>query len=251
MLRVTFIHHSSFVVETDTRQLVFDYFPACTYSDVTFHGKEPVFSAEKPVYVFASHSHKDHFSLDVLRWAENRDDVHYIFSKDIRLGKNYLIRNGYDPEIRKQIKFVSPASEYEIDDMKVKTLLSTDVGVAFVVETDGIRIYHAGDLSMWNVDWEGDPMYSDIYGGGYKKQIKRLWHKHIDVGFVLLDPRMGDGAYAGIDYFVENVDCDLVFPMHCWEDYSVIQRFKRRPQMARFKDKIVDIDRDNIIFNVE
>ena len=80
MLRVTFIHHSAFVVETDTKHLVFDYFPACTYADVTFHGKEPVFAAGKPIYVFASHSHKDHFSMEVLKWAEKRDDIFYIFS---------------------------------------------------------------------------------------------------------------------------------------------------------------------------
>lgn len=250
MLRVTFIHHSSFVVETDTKQLVFDYFPACSYDNVTFHGKEPVFSAEKPVYVFASHAHKDHFSLEVLRWAEKRDDVHYIFSKDIRLGKNYLERNGIDPDVRNLIKFVKPLNDYEIDDLKVKTLLSNDAGVAFIVETDGITVYHAGDLSIWNVDEDGNTVYSDIYGGGYKKQIRHLENKHIDIGFVVLDPRIGAGAYAGLDYFVQRVDCDLIFPMHCWEDYSIIEKFKRRPQVARFKDKIVDIDRDNIIFNI-
>ena len=250
MLRVTFIHHSSFVVETDTKQLVFDYFPACTYNDVIFHGKEPVFSAEKPVYVFASHSHKDHFSPDVLKWAAERD-VHYIFSKDIRLSKNYLIRNGYDPQIRDLIKFVKPLNDYEIADMKIKTLLSNDAGVAFLVQTDGLTIYHAGDLSVWNVDEDGNPLYSDIYGGGYKKEMRHLENKHIDLGFVVLDPRMGAGAYAGLDYFVQRIDCDLIFPMHCWEDYSIIEKYKRRPQVARFRDKIVDIDRDNIIFNVD
>lgn len=251
MLRVTFIHHSAFVVETDTKQLVFDYFPACTYTDVTFHGKEPVFSAGKPIYVFASHSHKDHFSLDVLKWAEKRDDVFYIFSKDIHLGRNYLIKNGYNPEIRKKIKFIGAPADFETDSLKVHTLISTDAGAAFLVETDGLTIYHAGDLSVWNTGEDGNEMYRDLYSGGYKKQIRHLENKHIDIGFVVLDPRMGAGAYAGIDYFVENIDCDLIFPMHCWEDYSIIEKFKRRPQMARFKEKIIDIDRDNVIFDIE
>ena len=125
------------------------------------------------------------------------------------------------------------------------------VGVAFLVQTDGLTIYHAGDLSVWNVDEDGNPLYSDIYGGGYKKQMRHLENKHIDLGFVVLDPRMGAGAYAGLDYFVQRIDCDLIFPMHCWEDYSIIKKYKRRPQVARFRDKIVDIDRDNIIFNVD
>lgn len=250
MLRVTFIHHGAFVVETDTKQLVFDYFPSGTYINAVFHGKEPVFSAGKPIYVFASNCHKDQFSPEVLRWAE-KYDVHYIFSRDIKLGKKYLIENGYDPAVRNNIKFIGPVSDYNTPDIKVHTLLSNDAGVAFLVETDGLTIYHAGDLSIWNVSEDGKELYREIYDGGYKKQIKHLSRRHIDIGFVVLDPRLGAGAYDGIDYFVQNIDCDLIFPMHCWENYSIIQKFKRRPQVAPFRDKIVDIDRDNIIFDIE
>lgn len=242
MLRVTFIHQSSFVVETDTKQIVFDYFPASAIREPVFHGKEPLFSADKPLYVFASNCHGDHFSTEVLKWAEERE-THYFFSSDIRpvLGKGQ----------GQNIKYLGPNASCEINGVRVTTLRSNDAGVAFIVETDGLTIYHAGDLSVWNVDSDGNRLYADLYGGGYKRQIRGLENRHIDIGFVVLDPRIGAGAYKGIEYFLTHVDCDLVFPMGCWEDYRAIESFRRLPQIVRLKDKVISIDRDNIIFNID
>ena len=61
MLRVTYVWHSCFVVELDKSILVFDYFPKEAVETVHFEGKMPELDANKHIYVFASHSHKDHF----------------------------------------------------------------------------------------------------------------------------------------------------------------------------------------------
>ena len=90
-----------FVVELDKSILVFDYFPKEAVETVHFEGKMPELDANKHIYVFASHSHKDHFSLEVLRWWKNIRGSVIFFSKDIRLGRAYLLRNGFDPEIKK------------------------------------------------------------------------------------------------------------------------------------------------------
>ena len=107
MLRVTYVWHSCFVVELDHHILVFDYFPKEAVETVHFEGKMPELDANKHIYVFASHSHKDHFSLEVLHWKEKYPKINYIFSKDIRLGRAYLMRHGIDPAIKKEIQFVS------------------------------------------------------------------------------------------------------------------------------------------------
>ena len=57
-MKITYIHHSSFVVEDKTENghqivLIFDY----------FEGTLPEFSPEAYLYVFASHKHADHFNL--------------------------------------------------------------------------------------------------------------------------------------------------------------------------------------------
>ena len=150
MLRVTYVWHSCFVVELDKSILVFDYFPKEAVETVHFEGKMPELDANKHIYVFASHSHKDHFSLEVLRWREKYPQISYIFSKDIRLGRAYLLRNGFDPEIKKQIHFVSVIEKYEVGDLVVETLRSTDAGVAYLVQAEGLIIYNSCDLHKLN-----------------------------------------------------------------------------------------------------
>lgn len=251
MLRVTFIHHSAFVVETEHRTLVFDYFPSEDFPEQEFHGKKPVFAADKPIYVFASHGHRDHFSREVLRWGEKRKDMTYIFSRDIRVSRLSLLKDGMDPTLRKRIRFMLPVSDLELDGMKIHTLRSTEVGVAFYVECDGYHFYHAGDLNEWNVSEGGGSLFTEIYTGGYEKEIRYLRDKHIDLAFVVLDPRLGTGAYKGMDVFLNAVQADLVFPMHLWERFDLVRTYKKRPQVSAFWDKIVDVDRDNVIFEIE
>ena len=82
-MKITYIHHSAFCVETGGRAFVFDYYrgdyiPSCVYC-----GKMPEFPADMPVYVFASHEHGDHFDVEVLKWKEKYPNIRYIFAKEI------------------------------------------------------------------------------------------------------------------------------------------------------------------------
>ena len=151
MTKVYYLMHSSFVVELDDRYLLFDYFNRDVCADVvSYRGSLPEFDPNKKLYVFASHSHKDHWWLENLRFADSRDNVKFILSKDIRLGRNYLIRNGFDLSIKQKITFVAPLKKYHVDDMTIETLRSTDAGVAFVINVGDMNIYHAGDLNWCN-----------------------------------------------------------------------------------------------------
>ena len=51
-MKVTYIHHSSFMAELEHAALLFDY----------FEGEIPAVEGDKPLFVFASHRHGDHFS---------------------------------------------------------------------------------------------------------------------------------------------------------------------------------------------
>lgn len=114
---------------------------------------------------------------------------------------------------------------YTLDnDTEVDTLLSNDSGVAFIVKTREGTIYHAGDLNDWY--WEGEPETDNQrLTSAYRAEIRKIKGMYFDVAFVPLDPRQ-EGHYAdGILYFLENVDCNAIFPMHYWGDASVIKRF--------------------------
>ena len=252
MFRVYFIMHSCFIVELENKYLLFDYFDKETVAPtVEFSGALPELDDSKYLYVFASHSHKDHWWLDILRWASLRDNIKYILSKDIRLGRNYLLRNGFDISIKEKIQFVSPLNKYNIDGMEIETLRSTDAGVAFVISVDGKNIYHAGDNNWWNAEGRGE-LFGEMYGRDYRRSLKPYLNRHFDLGFVVLDPRMGeDGYFLGLDYFIKNIDCDYIFPMHMWGDYGWINRFKSRPDIVGLSDRVMDIDRENMIFEIE
>ncbi len=252
MVRVYYVMHSCFILETDDRYLLFDYFDKELIKDtIDFKGSLPKLDADKKLYVFASHCHKDHWWLETLRWADTKSNIKYILSKDIRLGRNYLLRNGFDLSIKEKIQFVSPLNTYRVDDMTIETLRSTDAGVAFVINTNGMNIYHAGDLNWWNAEGRGE-LYGEVYGREYKRALKPILNRYFDIAFVVLDSRMGEeGYYLGMEYFLKNVECGNIFPMHMWGDYKWIERFKQRPQIANLRDRIVDIDQENMIFEIE
>ena len=60
----------------------------------------------------------------------------------------------------------SPAKEIELDGMKIRTLRSTDEGVAFFVRFKEMTIFHAGDLNWWH--WEDE---SEAYNEMMRREL--------------------------------------------------------------------------------
>ena len=249
-MKVTFVHHSCFIVELEEKTLVFDYFNGERINGYHFTGNLPEFDKEKPLYFFASHKHQDHFDLNALKWIEKYPDMHFVLSKDIKLGANYLKRNGIREDIKNYITFVKPLMKYEVGDLKIKTLASTDAGVAFLVEADGQTIYHAGDLNDWSMEGAGDIINGKMKRD-YRRALKELEGVHIDVAFVVLDGRLASHQFDGFDYFMQHVDADVIFPMHMWRDYSAIAKYKAQSKNIRFIERIVDITGENEEFVME
>ena len=132
-MKLTYIFHSGFVLEAEQSILVFDYW--LDPSGVM----DGVLRSEKPMYVFSSHFHEDHFTKDIFEWKKQREGVTYILSKDIykhrRASKD-------DADV-----WLAKGGIWSDDTISVWALGSTDSGVSWIVETEGKRIFHAGDLS--------------------------------------------------------------------------------------------------------
>ena len=75
----------------------------------------------------------------------------------------------------------------------------------------------------------------------YHAEIDRIAGRHFHLAFVPLDPRLSDGYHLGLDYFLEKTEADHIFPMHMWEDYQIIQSYKKTPFGRRFAGKIEDV----------
>ncbi len=207
---VDYLGHSGFLVETDHALMLFDYY----VGDLALIDQKP---AEKPLFVFASHAHADHFRPAVFRLNGHGRDVRFLLSDDIR-GKRSV------PESADCL-FLGPDRVYGIPGLgTVSTLLSTDEGVAFLVRTEDAIVYHAGDLNWW--DWEGeDPEWLASQEKVYKREISTLKDERIDVAFVVLDDRLEDRFAEGMEWFLSVCSADYVFPMHFWKDRERIRRF--------------------------
>ena len=246
-MQVIFIHHSCFLVEIDEKVLIFDYFDGNKVNGYHFTGKIPQYEPDTPIYMFASHSHHDHYDMDILRWSEHYSNIKYIFSKDIKISPNFLTKHGIDPAVREKVTFVGVDKKYEVDDLKIETFRSTDAGVAFYVDVRGVSLFHAGDLNNWN--WEGaGGLVNGKIEREFNFQIRKLAKRPLNLAFVVLDPRLEKNQYDGIDYFLRTTDAEYVFPMHMWQDYSSIGAYKKRITNKEMRERIVDISRENQVF---
>ncbi len=243
-MKVTFVHHSCFCVEIESKVFIFDYFQGDRIEGFSFGGSLPEFSRDQEIYVFSSHQHRDHFDLAIFSWQEKYPKIQYILAKDIRLGDNYLIRNGVDPKAKDRIHFLKGNASLELDGILVETFPSTDEGVAFVVTVAGKSIYHAGDLHLWH--WEGEEdVFNQYQEKTYKRQIDKLAGRHIDIAFVVIDQRLGDATFWGIKYFMEHVQADHVVPMHLWQNYGLIGQLQSLQEAASDRERIVVVEKEN------
>ena len=206
-MKVTYLDHSGILVEIKDCYCIFDY----------YKGELPPLDKEKDVIVFCSHSHNDHYNpliFDLLNQRGMRYQA--VLANDIS-DENRLSKIKHS--------FVKPDECYQFDGgIQVETLLSNDSGVAFIVSTDEGMIYHGGDLNDWY--WEGEPEEENRdLRTIYHTEIGKIKGRHFDVAFVPLDPRLEAHYADGLLYFLENVDCDAVFPIHYWGEPAVIQRF--------------------------
>ncbi|MCI9224607.1 MAG: MBL fold metallo-hydrolase [Acutalibacter sp.] len=229
-MKVTFILHSGYFVELDSCCLLFDY----------YQGEIP--RSQKPLYVFASHHHEDHFSPEVFKEARPGRQVHFILSNDI-------FQSRVPEELREAALFVKPYETYELEGLRLATLKSTDDGVAFLIECESRRFYHAGDLNCWV--WEGAPKWqNDQMKEAYKNELKLLEGKAIDVAFVPLDPRQDADFDLGMRYFFEAAGAEHVFPMHMWGDYTVVPLFKSTPTYREYAPRVMDVKEPGQVFEI-
>ncbi len=241
-MKVTYVYHSCFVIEFENVVFVFDY----------FQGEIPAFDKSKEVIFFASHKHHDHFSMEIFKAIEKYDKVTFVLSSDISLSCNYMLRHGYGEGIMSHIIKVGKNQSVTLTvankELKVETLTSTDQGVAFLLQYEDKTIYHAGDLNWWA--WPGETKeYNIDMELKYKHEINKLKDKEINIAMVVLDPRQEELYWQGFDYFMRTTNTLQVFPMHCWEDYRIIDSMVQRRESESYRNQMIIITEEGQTFD--
>ncbi len=153
------------------------------------------------------------------------------------MSQNYRRKIGMPIEAEKCILYMGKNQTYELKNIRVQTLTSTDEGVAFFIECEGKSIYHAGDLNWWT--WKGETKEEFLeMKKRFQGEIQKIKGKYFDLAFLPLDPRQEEKFYWGFDYFMRNTNTKLAYPMHFWGELEVIERIKNLDCAKEYWDKI-------------
>ena len=87
-MKVTYLGHSGFLLETDAAYFMFDY----------YIGKIPELNKEKPLLIFSSHRHPDHYNREIWKLRKQYPKVQYILSKDINFSQKAVTKLGLTEE---------------------------------------------------------------------------------------------------------------------------------------------------------
>lgn len=227
-MKITYIGHSGFLIELEDVCFLFDY----------YKGDIPEISEGKALVIFVSHKHADHYNPEIFRLVEKYPKVQFVISKDVRLKWKLLEYKEKNIDLESHIFAASKNMEQSImlsngKELKLETLKSTDEGVAYFLTYCEKTIYHAGDLNLWI--WEGESkQYNNNMRKAYFTELEKLKDKKIDIAFVPLDPRLEKHAFEGLASFMEYTESNCVFPMHFWDEFSIIPAFlKKYPEYSK------------------
>lgn len=213
-MKVTYIYHSCYLLEFKDFMVVIDFFKDVIKEDENiFWIKDYVLSQDKELYVLSTHSHADHYNSEILSWKSEKNDIHYIFSKEIadslRIDDN-------------QIVFLDKLQKYNDYNLSVTAFGSTDVGASFLLDVEGKKIFHAGDLNNWHWKEEVPIPEATGYETCFLCELELL-AENVDQLFLVMfpiDPRLGKDYMLGAEQLLKRFSVDYLLPMHFGEDYD-------------------------------
>lgn len=235
MMQITYLDHSGFMVEMEEVVFLFDY----------YKGEIPETDSEKPLFIFVSHGHYDHYKKEIFRFADRKKEPYYIVPEEIEIPGEWEAKLSGEHLIR-----TIPGETYEADGCRIRTLRSTDEGVAYLVLHQDRTIYHAGDLNWWHWEGEEEP-FNKMMRRNYQREINKLEDQKIDVAFVPVDPRLEAQYCWGLDYFMRHTRTSKVFPMHFWGEYGIFDRLEQEDCTEAYRERIVRIEREGQTFELE
>lgn len=217
-MKLTYIYHSGFAVESDRCNIIIDYFKDSeTLTKGIVH--DVLLKSDKKLYVLSTHSHADHFNKDILKWREKKHDIQYIFSKDI-------LDNGLADF--KDAVYLNKLESFEDELIEVKAFGSTDIGGSFLICYDNKSIFHAGDLNNWHWDEESTQEEIQEAEGNYLKELDLLsnYVSYLDLVMFPVDARLGKNYMKGAQQFIDRIKVGTFVPMHFSKEYETANAFK-------------------------
>jgi len=245
-LKICYTGHSGWVLLFEDKVLIIDYWSQGekikeeSLSNGFINTNE---FKNKKVYVFATHDHGDHYDTTILAWQKDIKNIQYIY--------------GFKPEdswIHKDKGYHGPSFTYiednksrTIDDIKITTIKSDDTGQGFLIELNGMKVFHPGDHALFNEETKAI----------YKKEIDFIAEKtkSVDIAFL---PVTGcpsrwqkEKIVEGFFYVVDKLNPQKVFPMHAFGREHLLREFAEIGKKKNYSNQIICVENkgDHFTYN--
>ncbi len=237
------LFHSGVAVETGEGFLVFDYYndtPAGVSRNISSGVLSAGdFSGRNSIYVFVSHNHSDHYNPVIFDWQRTNPGIKYILSDDIQEGLN-----------GENIFFMKKYQNFKLDRLEIKSFGSTDQGLSFLVKTDNLTIFHAGDLNWWH--WkEFSREEQEREERDFKEEIAKIEGEEIDIAFIPVDPRLEEYYYLAGDYFARRINPELLIPIHFGDNFGITSRFAGKIEDLPVRAAVIGDRGERIVYEKE
>lgn len=206
-MKITYIHHSCYVAEGEKALVVFDYWED---PEGTLH--EMLSRTDKRVYFVVSHFHEDHYNAAILDWQLHHEPARIIISYDTKKRRRV--------EAERCAAVMHFGDVYEDDGLRLTALRSTDVGVSYMLEMEGEKAFHAGDLNNWY--FEGGEEHLKVSAremeGLYLSIVKEVAERFVEVDHLMfpIDPRLKQHTLRGVAQWLRRIPTRALYPMHTW-----------------------------------
>lgn len=199
---IWYLGHSGWGIRTSNHFLIFDYFEGLSKPDKPCLKNgyiDPVELAkvlgDTKIFVFSSHEHGDHYDTTIFGWREVFDNITYVL--------------GHQPENQNGYEYLPPHTDKSIGDIHIWTINSTDAGVGYLIDVDGLTIFHAGDHANREIGLQAD--YTDEID--YLSEL----NKPIDMAFLpITGCSLGtpESVKEGVYYALRKLNPKIFYPQH-------------------------------------
>ncbi len=221
---ILYLGNAGWAVKTSNRLLIFDYIENERRADeaslLNGHILPEEIKSQK-VYVFVTHEHADHFVPVIYEWKKSLQNIEYIFGFELKETPDY-------------VQIMNPREEKIVDGMTIRTIASTDAGVGFLVQVDGLVILHTGDHA--NRTRVLEKSFSDEidYLAGMRLSPDMAFISIKGCGF-----RDTEAVKTGVYYALGKLQPKAVFPMHASGDEYFYRSFADEAAGQNFKSKFM------------
>lgn len=217
-MKLIYLHHSGFAILADQCTIVIDFYEdSLSEKEGILHSE--ILNRKGKMYVLASHFHADHFNKQIFEWRNQKEDITYILSNDIRKRRKISFSS---------VNWLKKGETYDDETIKIKAFGSTDVGISFMIEIEGKKIFHAGDLNNWHwmdesseEEWKSDEKR-------FLKEIEQISkeYNYTDLTMFPIDPRLGKEYMRGGIQFTQTIKTSIFIPMHFGDDFGLAHIFQ-------------------------